>query len=52
MTSEHIELFSSAYLSSEFGGELETFRGSLEEQDLVERLRHWSERDMQNEVTA
>lgn len=52
MTSEHIELFSSAYLSSEFGAELESFRGSSEEQDLVERLRHWSERDMQNEVTA
>ena len=52
MTPEHIELFSSAYLQSEFGAELESFRGSPEERELLERLRRWSERDLQNEVTA
>ena len=48
----HTELFSGAYLQSEFGAELEAFCGSSEEQELLDRLRHWSERDMQNEVTA
>lgn len=52
MTPEHLELFSSAYLYREFGSELAEFTGSPEEAELLERLRHWSQRDMQNEVTA
>lgn len=52
LTLDHQPLFAESYLRAEFGNEFEAFCGSEEERSLLERLRIWSERELQNETSA